>query len=94
MIKEGAMRDMNFTVCVVTKALGFVSQMCRAGNRVAFNPPWDPEGSFIENEHTGERLWLKEQGGLYVLDAKVAPQEKQISNIYGLQSGFTRRVNP
>ena len=63
MTKEGAMRDISFTVCSVTKALGSVSQMCRAGNRVVFNPPWDHAGSYIENEQTGERLWLEEQGG-------------------------------
>ena len=94
MAKEGAMRDMSFTVCSVTKALGSVSQMCRAGNRVIFNPPWDPEGSYIENEQTGERLWLEEQGGLYVLHAKVAPQNKQTSNLYGMSPDFVRRVNP
>ena len=94
MTKEGAVRDMNFIVCSVTKALGSVSQMCRAGNRVVFNPPWDPEGSYIENEHTGERLWLEEQGGLYVLHAKVAPQEKQTSNIYAMQTGFQWQANP
>ena len=37
MTREGAHRDMNFTVCPVTKALGSVSQMCRSGHRMAFN---------------------------------------------------------
>ena len=59
MTKEGALRDMNFTACAVTKALGSVSQMCRAGNRVVFNPLWSDEGSYIEHEETGERLWLE-----------------------------------
>ena len=54
MTKESAMRDMNFTICSVTKALGSVSQMCRAGNRIVFNPPWNQEGSYIEHEETGE----------------------------------------
>ena len=53
MTKEGAMRDMSFTVCAVTKALGSVSQMCKAGNKLVFNPPWHPEGSYIEHEETG-----------------------------------------
>ena len=53
MTKEGAMRDLDFTACAVTKALGPVSQMCRAGNRVVFNLPWGPEGSYIEHEETG-----------------------------------------
>ena len=39
MTREGAWRDVNFTVCDVAKALGSVSQMCRAGHTVVFNPP-------------------------------------------------------
>ena len=34
MTREGVMRDMNFTSCEVSKALGSVSQLCRAGHRV------------------------------------------------------------
>ena len=85
---------MSFIVCSVTKALGSVSQMCKAGNKVVFNPLWSPEGSYIEHEQTGERLWLEEQGGLYVLQVKVAPQEKQTSNIYEMNKGFHWHVNP
>ena len=73
------MRDMRFTACDVSKALGSVSQMCRTGHRVVFNPPWSKEGSYIEQEETGERLWLQEEGGLYVLRTKVAPSHRQIS---------------
>ena len=94
MTKEGAMRDMSFTVCSVTKALGSVSQMCKAGNKVIFNPPWHPEGSYIEHEGTGERLWLEEQGGLYVLQAKVAPQNRQTSNGRSGNMDFHWPVNP
>ena len=88
------MRDMNFTVCSVTKALGSVSQMRRAGNRVVFNQPWSEEGSYIEHEEICERLWLEEQGGLYVLHAKVAPQDKQTSNLYAMHTSFGWQVNP
>ena len=38
MTREGTMRDMIFTVCDVSEALGSVSQMCRVGFRVAFHP--------------------------------------------------------
>ena len=38
MTKEGVMRDMNFTSCEVSKALGSVSQICQAGHTVVFNP--------------------------------------------------------
>ena len=94
MTREGAMRDMSFTVCAVTKALGSVSQMCRAGNGVVFNPLWHPEGSYIEHEGTGERLRLEEQGGLYVLHAKVAPQSKQTSSRTNSNMCFHWPVNP
>lgn len=49
MTREGTMRDMRFTVCDVSKAIGSVSQMCKTGHRVVFNPPWDPEGPFIQH---------------------------------------------
>ena len=34
-----------------------------AGNRVIF----DSDGSYIENKASGEKTWLKEKGGMYVL---------------------------
>ena len=71
------MRDMRFTVCDVAKALGSVSQMCRTGHKVVFNPPWSEEGSYIEQEATGERMRLQEEGGLYILKTMVAPAQKQ-----------------
>ena len=94
MTKEGAIRDVNLEVCDVTRALGSVSQMCKAGNKVVFNPPWHPEGSYIEHEGTGERLWLEEQGGLYVLQAKIAPQHRQTSNGRNGNMDFHWPVNP
>ena len=77
MTQEGALRDIRFTMCDVTKALGSVSQMCRTGHRVVFNPPWSNSGSYIEHVATGEKLWMQEEGGLYVLKTKVAPSHKQ-----------------
>ena len=71
------MRDMRFIVCEVSKALGSVSQMCKTGHRVVFNLPWCADGSYIEQVDTGERMWLQEEGGLYVLRTKVAPSHRQ-----------------
>ena len=88
MTKEGTMRDMRFTVCPVTKALGSVSQMCRTGHRVVFNSAWDPEGSYIEHLDTGEKLWLEEQNGFYVLNTKVAPNHRQTANYWERSKGF------
>ena len=79
MTQEGASRDMRFTVCDVSKALGSVSQMRKTGHRAVFNPPWIDQGSYIELIETGERIWLHEEGGLYVLRTKIAPRHKQTS---------------
>ena len=88
------MRDMSFTMCALTKSLGSVSQMCKAGDEVVFNPTWHPEGSDIEHEEIGERLWREEQGGLYVLHAKVTPQSRQTSSMYNISPGFQWPVKP
>ena len=70
------MRDMNSMVCSVTKALGSVSHMWKAGNKVVFNPPWHPEGSYIERAATGEKLGkdleaeLREYGITYCREVK------------------------
>ena len=81
MTKDGVMRDMKFIACdEASKALGSVSQMCRSGHRVVFNPPWDPNGSYIEHLESGEQLWLEESNGLYMLNTKVAPTHKQTLN--------------
>lgn len=94
MIREGAMRDMSVTACSIAKAVGSASQMCHAGNRVVSNPSWSPEGSCIEHEQIGGRLWLEEQFGLYVLQVKVAPQEGQTFNTHARHQCFHGQVYP
>ena len=70
-------RNMEFQVTDVNKALGSVSKMVRNGNRVVF----DAMGSYIENTQTAERIWLREDNGVYVLDVLVAPaNQSQASN--------------
>ena len=90
--REGAKRDMRFTACEVAKALASVSQMCRAGNCVVFNPPWSKEGSYIQRIDTGEKFWFHEENGLYMLNARVAPTSKQTS--HQKNQGFTWQVSP
>ena len=80
MTQEGVKRDMRFTVCPVTKALGSVSQMCQSGHRVAFNPPWDEAGSYIQHIETGQKLWMIEKDGSYLLDVRIAPENRQVAN--------------
>ena len=65
----GNMRNMDFQVTDVNKALGSVSKMVRNGNRVVF----DSAGSFIENVQSGEKIWLREEHGVFVLNVLVAP---------------------
>jgi hypothetical protein len=73
-------RRMTFQVAGVNKALGSVSKIVANGNRVIF----DQNGSFIENVWTKDKIWLREDNGVYVLDMVVAPPEEKV------ESGFTR----
>ena len=61
----------------LTKPLAAVSRIVSRGNRVVFD-----EVSYIENKTTGEKTWLRQEGGVYVLDAIVRP--------YNQSSSFTR----
>ena len=79
MTKEGTKRDMKFTVCEASKAFSSVSQMCNMGHRVIFIPPWSGEGPYREYPDIGEKMWLEQKGGLYILNAKVAPRHRQTS---------------
>ena len=47
----------------MNKPLLSVSKIVAAGNRVVFSP----EENYIEDVETGEKVWLKAQGGMYVL---------------------------
>ena len=83
---------MKFIVCnEVSKAIGSVSQMCRSGHRVVFNPEWDPEGSCIEHLESGQKLWLEERNGLYMFNTKIAFTSKQTMN--RRNTGFGRQVS-
>ena len=94
MMREGNRRDMYFIACDVSKASGSVLQMFRTGHRVVFNPPWELEGSYIERAEAGEKMWLTEQNGLYVLDTKVAPKQKQTGLNDGKSQSFGWQVHP
>ena len=59
----GVIRGMTAQVCDVSRALLSVKKAVQSGNRVVF----EPEGGYIEDLSTGERLKLQEQGGMYVL---------------------------
>ncbi len=56
---------MTAQVCDVNKALLSVKKVIAAGNQVVFG---SKEGSYIESNTTGERMWLEERGGMYILE--------------------------
>ena len=60
--ENGETRNMTAQVCDV-KVLLSVKCMVQAGNRVVF----EPSGGYIEDTHTGERIHMKESGGMYML---------------------------
>ena len=62
---EGILRNMTAQVCEVNKALLSVKRLVAAGNTVVFG---SRNGSFIEDNDTGERIWLEEESnGMYAL---------------------------
>ena len=61
--ESGITRNLTAQVCEVNKALLSVKKIISAGNRVTF----DEDGSFIEDKNTGERMWLREEGGMFML---------------------------
>ena len=61
--EDGMAREITAQVCEVNKPLLSVSKIVAAGNRVVF----DPDGSYIEDTESGEKVWLKNQGGMYMI---------------------------
>jgi len=60
---NGITRNLTAQVCEVNKALLSVKKIISAGNRVTF----DEDGSFIEDKSSGEKMWLKDEGGMFLL---------------------------
>ena len=49
------------------KSLLSVSRMVQAGNRVVF----EQNGSYVEDLHSGEKMYMYEKGGMYMLKMRV-----------------------
>ena len=62
-IVKGMARNLTAQVCEVNKALLSVKRIVQAGNKVVF----DADGSYIEDKSTGEKMWLREENGMYML---------------------------
>ena len=60
---EGLIRGLTAQVCDVNKPLLSVSKLVQSGNNVYFSA----EGSYVEDSHTKERVWLQQAGGMYTL---------------------------
>ena len=69
---EGAKRQIVAQICDVNKALLSVRKVVSAGNRVVFD-----DVSFIEDKDTKERIYMEDQGGMYVLKLWVKADEDQ-----------------
>ena len=70
-------RSMTFQVVREKKALGSVSQMVKNGNKLVFDQ--DSSGrdtSYIQKKRTNDKIWLRQENGVYVLDLMVAPPQR------------------
>jgi Fe2+ transport system protein FeoA len=65
---EDKLMSMGFEVSEVKKALAAVVKICEKGNLVQFG--FNEGESFIQNKKTGDKVFLKRQGGSYVLDVE------------------------
>ena len=54
---------LRISVSCAFSALLALKKIVKAGNRVVF----DQEGSFIEDKGTGEKMWFKDEGNMYML---------------------------
>ena len=63
---------MAFQVAGVGKALGAVSRIVGAGNRVVFDDP-ATVGSYIENKTALKQTPLRQHSGVYYLDVWIKP---------------------
>ena len=61
--EEGKSRNITAQVCDVNKALLSVKKVMSAGNRVVF----DSAGSYIEDKSSGEKMWMTEEKGMFML---------------------------
>ena len=61
--EHGVAKNMTLQVCDVNQGLLSVSKIVAAGNEVVF----DDGGSYIESKRSGDRTWLRERNGMFML---------------------------
>ena len=59
---EGNQQNLTFQIAEVNKALGAVSYLVDHGYRVVFD-----QVSYVEDLDTGEKMYMEEKEGMYVL---------------------------
>ena len=62
--EESAEKNIVLQVADVNQGISSVSKVVSAGNRVV---KIDPAGSYIQNAMSGQKTWLQERGGMYIL---------------------------
>ena len=67
--EDGQVRALKAQVCEVNRPLLSVKKAVAAGNTVVF----DEGGSYIMNKKSQQKMWLKEENGVHVLQVMVAP---------------------
>ena len=75
--------DIDFEVANISRPLGSVSKLLRKNNKVVL----DEGNSFIQNKTTGQKVSLREEGGLFFLDVWVEVPHDMVIN-----PGFARQV--
>ena len=71
--EEGFKRTLKASVTDVDRPLLSVSQIVKNGSKVVFSP----QGSYVENPRTKERLVLEQKGGLFTLKMWIPREENQ-----------------
>ena len=61
--EEGSDKKMVLQVCDVNQGLLSVIKMIKSGNRVVF----DESGSYVESKTSGDRTWIRERGGMFIM---------------------------
>ena len=59
---DSVVRSIKAQVCEVNKPLLSVSKLVQSGNTVVFSP----DGAYIEDRAHSGRIWLREDGGMYM----------------------------
>ena len=69
--EEGVEKKLVLQICDVNQGLSSKSKLAAAGNRVML----DDDASYVENKTSGQRTWLKNRNGMYIMSLWVRRQQ-------------------